>query len=214
MGSTLVVLLTAGALVLLDRVALLVAWAVAARRVRGWLPPVERISVRVAGFPFLPALARARVHTVRLIARGVQAEGVRLAELRVEARGVALRRAVGEIQQVRGSGLITYPALSAAAPGVTLSRGSDGTLCMSAGVGVLRVSATARPSISNDLLRLDPQLLTTRFVPEVPLHVLPTLTYRLRELPRGLVFDVHPGERGLQLHFAGGPVTLPGQPRQ
>jgi len=197
------------ALVLLDRVVLLVAWVVAARRVRGWLPPAERVRVRVGGFPFLVDLARGRVHTVRLTARGVHAEGVRLAELRVEARGVSLRRAVGEIRQVRGSGLIDYPALSAAAPGVTLSHGGDGTLRMTTGVGVLRVSATARPTISADLLRLDPHLLTTRFVPEVPLHALPTVTYRLRELPRGLVFDVDPGERGLQLHFAGAPVTLP-----
>ncbi|HEY2833114.1 MAG TPA: DUF2993 domain-containing protein [Sporichthyaceae bacterium] len=200
--------LTAGGLVMLDRVVLLVAWAVASRRVRGWLPPAERVSVRVSGFPILAGLARGRVHTVRLTAHGVRAEGVRLAELRVEARGVALRRAVGEIQQVRGSGLIEYPALSAAAPGVTLSSGGDGTLCMTTGVGVLRVSATARPSISDDQLRLDPHLLTTRFAPGVPLHALPTLTYRLRELPRGLVFEVDPGERGLQLHFAGTGVAM------
>jgi LmeA-like phospholipid-binding len=200
--------LAALGLVLLDRVVLLVAWAVAARRVRGWLPPAEQVSVRVGGFPILVGLAQGWVHTVRLTARDVQAEGVRLAELRVEARGVALRRAVGEIQQVRGCGLIEYPALSAAAPGVTLSHGGNGTLCMTAGVGVLRVSASARPSISDDQLRLDPHRLTTRFVPEVPLHALPTLTYRLRELPRGLVFEVEPGERGLQLHFAGTGVAM------
>jgi hypothetical protein len=205
---TLVVVLTLGALVVLDRVVLLVAQLIATRKVRRWLPPCERVAVRVSGFPILLDLFRGRVHTVRLIARGVRTEGVRLAELRVEARGVALRRAVGQIQHVRGSGLIEYPALSAAAPGVTLSHGGAGTLCMTTGIGAVRVSATARPSISDDQLRLDPQLLTTRFVPEVPLHALPTITYRLRELPRGLAFQVEAGERGLQLHFRGTGVAL------
>jgi hypothetical protein len=197
-----------GGPVLLDRVVLLVACRVAARRVRHWLPPTEQVSVRVTGFPILLGLARGRVHTVRLIARGVRTEGIRLAELRVVAHGVAVRRETGSIRRLRGTGLIEYPALSAAAPGVTLSHGGNGTLRMSAGLGAVRVSATARPSISNDALRLDPEALATRFVPELPLRALPTITYRLRELPRGLVFDVDPTERGLELAFHGDDVRL------
>jgi hypothetical protein len=204
----LAVVLILGGLVLLDRAVLLVAGVVAARRVRHWLPPTEHVSARVTGFPILVGLARRRVHTVRLIARGVRTEGVYLAELRVVARGVALRRAAGTIHRLRGSGLIEYPALSAAAPGVTLSHGGNGTLRMSAGIGAVRVSATARPSIRDDALRLEPEALATRFVPEVPLRALPTITYRLRELPRGLAFDVDPTERGLELAFDGHDVRM------
>ncbi|HEY3604541.1 MAG TPA: LmeA family phospholipid-binding protein [Sporichthyaceae bacterium] len=204
----LVALIALAALVLLDRMVLVIAGWVAARRVRHWLPPTERISVRVTGFPILLGLARRRLHTVRLIARGVRTEGVVLAELRVVARGVAVHRATGSIRALRGSGLIEYPALSAAAPGVTLSHGGDGTLRMSAGIGAVRVSATARPSIRNDALRLDPEALATGFAPAVSLRGMPTITYRLRELPRGLVFDVDPTERGLELVFRGDDITM------
>jgi hypothetical protein len=203
-----VVLLILGALVVLDRVVLLVARQVAVRRVRAWLPPTDHVVVRVHGFPILTGLARRRVHTVRLIAHGVRTEGVELTELRVEARGVALRRAVGSIRRLTGSGLIEYPALSAAAPGVTLSHGGNGTLKMSAGIGAVRVSATAWPSISDDALRLNPEALSNRFGPDVPLRGLPTITYRLRELPHGLVFDVNPTERGLELALAGTDIRM------
>src|SRR5882757_4787926 len=192
----------------LDRVVLLVAWWVAARSVRQWLPPAEQVRVRVSGFPILWGLSRRRVHTVRLTARGVHTEGIRLAELRVRARGVAVHRAVGSIQELTGAGLITYDALSEAAPGITLAHGGAGTLRMSTGIGVVRVSATARPSISNDQLRLDPETLATRYVPELPLRALPTITYRLRELPRGLNFEVDPTEQGLELTFQGTEVVL------
>jgi len=204
----LVALLIAGALVVLDRVVLLVAQHIAARKVREWLPPAGQVDVRVRGFPILVGLAQRRVHTVRLSALRVRTEGVEVTELRVEARGVAVHRAVGSIRRLTGTGLIEYEALSTAAPGVTLSHGGNGTLKMSAGVGAVRVSATAWPSISDDALRLNPEALNNRFGRDVPLRGLPTITYRLRELPHGLVFDVNPTERGLELAFAGTDVRM------
>jgi hypothetical protein len=202
------VLAALGASIGLYLVVALLVRRIAAGRVRAWLPPTDSVAVRVGGFPILRGPVRWRVHTVRLVARGVVTEGVRLDELRVEAHGVAVRRARGSIDVLRGFGLIGYPALSAAAPGITFSPGENGTLRMTAGIGGVRASATARPSIGEDLLRLDPEMLVGPFGTGVPLDVLPAVTYRLRELPVGLDFDLHPTARGLELFFRGTGVTV------
>jgi hypothetical protein len=208
MGPAAALLVTLASVVGLYLVVAVVVQRIASARVRAWLPPTASVSVRVGGFPVLRGPVRWRVHTVRLVARGVVTEGVCLDELRVEARGVAVRRTRGSIQVLRGFGLIGYPALSAAAPGITFSHGGNGTLRMTAGIGGVRASATARPSIGDDGLRLAPEMLLGPFGRGVPLDVLPSVTYRLRELPIGLEFDLHPTERGLELFFRGAGVTV------
>lgn len=196
----------------------LLVWAVvrrlAACRVRQWLPSAEQVSVVPGGFPILFHLACGRLGRVRLSARRVRvAEKVELDELTLDARGVALRRGEGTIRGLRGRGVIGYAAMSAAAPGVSVSYGGDATLRMTARFGAIRASATARPTIGGDRLRLDPQVLSPGILGGVSLAALPVLTYRLHRLPQGLDFVLTPTESGLAISFTGTDVVMPPQGR-
>ncbi len=214
MEFALVVGLVLASAVVVDLLVLAVVWRVAARRVRQWLPSAERVSVAPGGFPILFHLARGQLGRVRLTAHRVQvAEKVQLDELRVDARGVALGRADGTIRGLRGCGVIGYRALSAAAPGVTVSYGGNGTLLMTARFGAIRASASARPTIGGDRLRLDPEALSAGRLGAVSLAALPVITYRLLPLPQGLDFVLTPAESGLDISFVGTDVVMPRQGR-
>jgi hypothetical protein len=195
-------------LVVLDRLLLLVVQRVAAGRVRTWLGTTERPSVRVRGFPILVDLARQRLRRVEVTARGVDGQGLRVQELRAQARGVTLR---GGVRSLAGSGLISYQALSAAAP-VTVTYGGNGTLRVSAGVSVLSAAGTARPHLSGNVLSLHPTHVSTPLLGTIRVERLPAISYRLRELPHGLDIDLNPTERGLAFTFDGTGLVVPGAP--
>lgn len=204
---------TAALLVGLDRGAEAFVERTVAGRLQDCLGTPQKPDVEIAGFPLLPDLVRGRLDRMDLTARDANAQGVRVEELRVQARGASRSGSAdgggGEIDSLAGTGLVSYEAMSAQAPGITISYGGDGQIQVAAGLGVLGGSASATPSISGGALVLQPERISTSLFGEFDLGELPPITFELRELPRGLEVRLEPTERGLEFAFDGTNVRLP-----
>lgn len=159
---TLLVLLAVGAavLVVVDRVAAVVAERVIADQVRQEVAKQEITSaapeVAVGGFPFLTQVIGGRYESVSIVLRDVQgpAEGrtVRVPELEVRVRGIAasiqtLRSGQGEIvaESVEGTATISYGTVATFIDqeGLTLFE-QDGKLAVTAPLDVLGQRVTVR----------------------------------------------------------------------
>lgn len=183
-----------------------------ANRMQDCLGTPDKPQVEIAGFPLLPDLVRGRLDRMDITARDASAQGVRVEELTVQARGATRKGGSGEIDSLTGSGLVSYDAMSAQAPGVTLSYGGDGQIQVAAGLGLLGGSASATPSIVNGALVLQPEQISTSLFGEFDLGELPPIRFELRELPQGLDVNLTPTERGLEFAFDGTDVRLPDDP--
>lgn len=199
-------------LVVLDRGAELVVERMVAGKVQDCLGTPERPDVEIGGFPLLPELVRGRLGSMTLTARDANAQGVRVQELHVEARGVERQGAGGTMDSLRGSGLVTYEAMEARAMGLTVSYGGDGQIKVSGGLGLLSGSATATASIVDGDLILKPGQISTGLFGELDLGSLPEISFPIRELPTGVDVELNATERGLEFTFDGTDVTMPGEP--
>jgi len=167
-----VLVVLAGLLVGLDRLA---AWGVSqqlAQRAQRSQGLAQTPTVVIHGFPFLTQVARGRYGHVDVVARGVSREGVRVDTVSVAAYGVqvntldALRGRLREVpvQRADGSAFLTFADLSALVrsrtEGVVSLSGDAGRLRVSASVGALGVStgvtAEVAASVRNGRLRLTP----------------------------------------------------------
>lgn len=200
----------AALLLVADRATLVLVERAAAGRIQDCLGASERPGVNMSGFPFLVDLARGRLDSMELTAKGVDAQGVRVDELRVTAKGVERQGEGGSVDELTGTGLVGYGAMSATAPGVSVAWGGDGKFKITAGLSVFSASALARPSIVDGVLTVAPEQVSTPLFGELNLGELPTIRYRLRELPQGMDVELNPTERGLEFAFEGTDVVLPG----
>lgn len=199
-------------LVGLDRGAEIVVERVVAGKVKGCLQTPERPDVEISGFPLLPDLIRGRLDGMRMTAHDANAEGVRVSELHVEAHGVERQGSGGEIDSLRGSGRVTYDAMSEQAMGMTVSNGGDGSLKVSGGLGMFSGSATTTPRIENGELVLAPGEVSTPLFGDLDLGDFPEIRIPLRELPAGVDVDLNPTDSGLEFSFRGTDVRLPDNP--
>jgi hypothetical protein len=199
-------------LVALDRGAEMVIERVVAGKVRDCLQTPDRPDVEISGFPLLPDLVRGRLDGMTMTARDANAQGVRVQELRVEAEGVEREGAGGEMDSLRGSGLVTYEAMSEQAMGMTVSNGGDGSLKVSGGLGVFSGSATTTPRIEDGDLVLQPGQVSTPLFGDVDFTDFPEIRIPIRELPAGVEVELEPADRGLEFTFEGTEVRLPDNP--
>lgn len=195
-------------LVLGDRTAHYAVERVVAGRIQDCLGTPDRPAVGIAGFPFLPHLVRREFDTVTMSARDVNAGGVRVGELRADLHGVRQQGDGAKVDSLAGTGLVTYDDLSAMAPGVRISYGGEGRIRVDAGFSVLSVSATARPRIVGDAVVLEPEQLTSGLTGVLDVGALPSISYRLRDLPAGVRVDMDPTERGVEFAFDGTDVAV------
>ena len=206
-----VVVATIG-LVGLDRGAEIVVERVVAGKVQDCLQTPDRPDVEISGFPLIPDLIRGRLEHLTLTARDANAQGVRVAELTVEGRGVERQGSGGEMDSLRGSGLVTYDAMSEQAMGMTVSNGGDGSLKVTGGLGVFSGSATTTPRIEDGDVVLQPGQVSTPLFGDVDFTDFPEIRIPIRELPTGVDVELEPTDRGLEFSFDGTGIRLPDNP--
>lgn len=199
-------------LVGLDRGAEVVVERVVAGKVQDCLQTPDRPDVEISGFPLIPDLIRGRLGHMTLAARDANAQGVRVAELTVDARGVERQGSGGEMDSLRGAGLVTYDAMSEQAMGLTVSDGGDGSLKLTGGLGLLSGSATTTPRIEDGDLVLKPGQVSTPLFGDVDFTDFPEIRIPIRELPAGVDVELQPTERGLEFSFEGTDIRLPDNP--
>jgi hypothetical protein len=200
-------------LVVADRVAVGVADGQIADRVRTSQNLPEKPSVKIAGFPFLTQVARGRYQDVQLEARGLERDGLRLDDVRIDAQGV--RVDVGDlmsgtvssvpVDHARGSVLLTYDDLNAylaqrvQVPKLTVARsGSDLKVTGTVNVPVIdrpvSLSGNAAVSIEGENVTLFPTAVeaVTGFLPSFAQGSAKealTVRFALRGLPLGVRLD-------------------------
>lgn len=199
-------------LVILDRGAEMVVEHVVAGKVKGCLQTPDRPHVEISGWPLLPDLVRGRLDSMTMTAHDANAQGVRVQDLRVEARGVERKGSGGEIDSLRGSGLVTYDAMSRQALGMTISNGGNGSIKVSGGLGLLSGTATTTPRIENGDLVLKPGEITSPLLGQLNMGDFPEIKIPIRELPTGVDVKLAPTDRGLEFSFDGTGVRLPDNP--
>ncbi|HUR75038.1 MAG TPA: DUF2993 domain-containing protein [Sporichthya sp.] len=199
-------------LVVLDRGAEIVVERVVAGKVQGCLQTPDRPHVEISGFPLLPDLVRGRLHGMSMTTHDANAQGVRVSDLTVEAQGVERKGSGGKMDSLRGSGLVTYQAMSAQALGMTVSNGGDGSIKVSGGISLFSGSATTTPRIENGQLVLEPGQVSTPLFGSLDVGAFPPIRIPIRELPVGVNVGLHPTDRGLEFSFDGTDVVLPDDP--
>ncbi len=195
-----------------DRGAEIVVERVVAGKVQDCLQTPDRPDVEISGFPLIPDLIRGRLNGMRMTAHDANAQGVRVQDLRVEARGVERQGSGGELDSLQGSGLVTYAAMSEQAMGMTVSNGDDGSLKVAGGIGLFSGSATTTPRIENGELVLAPGQVSTPLFGDLDFADFPEIRIPLRELPARVDVDLNPTDSGLEFTFSGTEVRLPDNP--
>lgn len=203
-------------LVALDRGAEAVVEHVVAGKVQDCLGTPDKPDVEISGWPLLPDLVRGRIDHLEMTARDAKAQtqltsgdGVRVQELHVEADGVQRKGVGGKMKSLRGSGLVTYDAMSEQAMGMSITKGDGDSLKISGGLGLLSGSATATVKIEDGVLVLQPGDVSTPIFGNMDFSSFPAIRIELRELPSGVNVKLNPTDRGLEFTFDGTNVVSP-----
>jgi LmeA-like phospholipid-binding len=202
-------LVLCGSLLGLDRTSAVVLEHVSAGKVQKCLQTADRPHVRISDFPLLPHLLSGRLHHLTLTAHGANAKGIRVADLQVDVHGVNRHGTGNAVSSLRGSGRVSYDAISAHALGLRVSYGGAGTIEIAGGIGLLSGSGTVTPHIDNGDLVLQAGALSSPLLGNVNLQNLPPIRMQLRQLPTGVNVTLNPTEQGLAFSFDGTNVTLP-----
>lgn len=194
---------------------------IAAGRMQDALDTKERPGVSLGGVPFLPDLVKREFGTVEISVRDADAGRIRVARVDAVLHGVKQRGAGVQASSIDGDGLITYPALGAAAREATklpakFGYGGDGLVKMTAGVVILgrdlSASASSRPRIEGDLLIIKPEKASSTGLDDetatAAVQQLPEIRIPLRDVPKGLEIDLNPTAEGMEFSFRGKDVFL------
>ena len=198
-----------GGLIGVDRASAVLVEHVSASKIQKCLQTPSRPHVAIHDFPLLPHLIGGRLHHLTLTAHDANAKGVRIADLQVDARGVSRHGAGGTANSLRGSGLVSYDAISQRAMGLTVAYGGDGNLKVSGGIGLLSGSGILTARFDHGELVLQPGEVSSALLGNVDLGSFPPIRLPLRELPTGLNVTLNPTEQGLAFSFAGDHVQMP-----
>jgi hypothetical protein len=201
------------ALIVVDRVAVGIADDQIASRVQTSQSLAVKPQVDVTGFPFLTQVARGRYKQVTVVVRGLERDGLRLDQVRIDAEGarVDLGDLIGgrvtsvPVDHAQGQVLITYDDLNAYLasrsdiPQVRVSRsGSDLKVTGSVQIPVLgrsvSLSGNAQVAISGENITLSPTAVSalTGFLPgfaEDSAREALTVRFAIKGLPFGVRLD-------------------------
>lgn len=180
-----------------------------------------RPKVSLGGFPFLPDLIRQKFGTVTVSMRDADVGKARVASVDAELHGVKQRSGGIQAESIRGSGLLTYAAMTQAAKEQTglpakVEYGGDGLVKVTAGVKVfgqdLSASASGRPRIEGNVLIVKPEKAATTGMSDEAATAaasrLPEIRIALRDVPPGLKIVLKPTDTGVEFSFKGKNVFL------
>lgn len=220
-------------LVVVDRVAVSVAEGQIADRVQTSQSLPQRPSADIAGFPFLTQVLRGRYKQVGLQVQGLEREGLRLSDIRLDAEGVRVDPGdliSGTVSSVpvdhaRGEVLVSYEDLNAylanrvEVPKITVARdGQDlrvtGTVELPLLNRPVSLSGNARIDIAGDDVTLLPEAVqtVTGFLPdfaEGSAREALTVRFSIDGLPLGVRLDsARATDEGLLFTAVGDGLTL------
>ncbi|MGQ0846935.1 MAG: LmeA family phospholipid-binding protein [Sporichthyaceae bacterium] len=199
-----------------DRGGQLAIERVAAGSMQDALGTPERPEVDLGGFPFLPELISQKFSDVVVDLVEADAGKIDVASVHAELTGVERRGTGIHTEGIRGEGLITYAALTAAAQEsgapVQVAFGGDGLVAIVAQVKVggreFSAQASGRPRIENNVLIVKPERVSTSVGGAASSALVPEIRIPLRDVPRNLDIELQPGEDGVRFTFAGRNVQL------
>ncbi|MCW2915841.1 MAG: hypothetical protein JWN52_3909 [Actinomycetia bacterium] len=146
LGVLLVLIALIAIMVIVDRVAVAYAENTIADDIRKQF--TTKPDVTIKGFPFLTQAISRDFHDVRLSALGIQEGPLRISRLDAAARGVHLDSSYqkGTIDNLDGTGVITFSDLSGAAgqPDLTLSPAGPDKVQAKIDLGAVEGTATAK----------------------------------------------------------------------
>jgi LmeA-like phospholipid-binding len=194
-----------------DRVAVIRAGHRVARRIgdRGFSAEPH---VTIAGFPFLTQLAARRLTKVVIRAEDAKLGPVEVSRLELTLRGIRAGSGGRTASRLSGTVLVGFAGLArmTGTPGLTLSAGGPDRVKITAGLGLVTGTATARvtPAAPGGL-RI--AVISVSGIPVAALGPLRHITVPLPALPPGVTIqDVTVTGQGLLVHIAGQDVSLGG----
>jgi hypothetical protein len=196
-----------------DRVAVSYAQHRVAARIKDGGSPA-RPHVRIAGFPFLTQVAARRLSKVVVTRAGRKLGPVEVERLDVTAHGVRLnaRYRASTASRVSGTALIDFAGLARVVglPGLTVSAGGPDRVKITADLGLISGTATARV-IPADHGGIRIAVIAAGGIPVAALGPLGDITLPLPALPLGMTIqDVSVTGQGVLLHLAGQDVSFGG----
>ena len=194
-----------------DRVAVIHAGLRVARRIgdRGFSAEPH---VTIAGFPFLTQLATRRLTKVVIRAEDAKLGPVEVRRLELTLHGIRASSGGRTASRVSGTALVGFAGLAALTgpPGLTLSAGGPDRVKITAGLGLVTGTATARVTRAGPSgLRI--AVISVSGIPVAALGPLRHITVPLTALPPGVTIqDVTVTGQGLLVYIAGQDVPLGG----
>ena len=194
-----------------DRVAVIRAGHRLARRIadRGFSAEPH---VTIAGFPFLTQLAARRLTKVVIRAEAAKLGPVEVRRLELTLHGIRASSGGRTASRLSGTALVGFAGLAAmtGTPGLTLSAGGPDRVKITAGLGLVTGTATARVTPAGPSgLRI--AVISVSGIPVAALGPLRHITVPLPALPPGVTIQhVTVTGQGLLVHIAGQDVPLGG----
>ena len=193
-----------------DRVAVIRAGHRVARRIgdRGFSAEPHVI---IAGFPFLTQLAARRLNKVVISAEGTKLGPVDVQRLELTLHRIRASSGGRTASRLSGTALVGFAGLAVmtGTPGLTLSAGGPDRVKITAGLGRVTGTATARVTRAGGGLRI--AVISVSGIPVAALGPLRHLTVPLPALPPGVTIEgVTVTGQGLLVHIAGQDVHLGG----
>jgi len=194
-----------------DRVAVIRAGHRVARRIgdRGFSAEPQVI---IAGFPFLTQLAARRLTKVVIRAEDAKLGPLEVRRLELTLHGIRASSGGRTASRLSGTALAGFAELAAmtGTPGLTLSAGGPDRVKITAGLGLVTGTATARVTAAGPGgLRI--AVISVSGIPVAALGPLRHITVPLPALPPGVrIQDVTVTGQGLLVHIAGQDVHLGG----
>jgi hypothetical protein len=196
-----------------DRVAVSYAEHRVAARIKDGGSPAPP-QVRIAGFPFLTQVAARRLGKVAVTTAGRKLGPVEVERLDVTVHRVRLnaRYRASTASRVSGTALIDFAGLARVVglPGLTVSAGGPDRVKITADLGLISGTATARVTrADHGGIRI--AVIAAGGIPVAALGPLGDITLPLPALPLGMTIeDVSVTGQGVLLHLAGQDVSFSG----
>jgi len=189
-----------------DRVAVICAQDRLARQIQDWGFSVKP-HVTIAGFPFLTQVAARRLNKVVIMAAGKKLGPVKVRHLDLTLHGIRGSGNGRTASQLSGTALIGFAGLTGM-PGLTLAADGPGRVKITAGLGQVTGTATARVTrAGSGGIRI--AVICAGGIPMALLGSLRDITVPLPALPLGMrINGVSVTGQGVLVHIAGQNVSF------
>ena len=202
-------------LLVADRGGQIVVQRIVAEQVQKSLSTPGAPDVDIKGFPFLPQLISQKFDNVEVEARAADAGQIEVERISAALRGVERAGSGAQVEDLSGSGRISYAAATKAARDYTVSYGGNNLVKVTAEVRVAgqtrTASASGRPRIEGNELVIRIEKVSVDGTAAPVAGLIPDIRYPLREIPRGLKIKIDPTEAGIEFSFDGRNLTLSSQ---